>query len=87
MRTQLTDKGGGSAAHAQHFLRCNRLERVAEVGVATRLYFADNEHAIAPRHDVELTARASPVAGDNDVTVALVPSGNKVFSPGGSCHA
>ena len=74
-----THERSGRATQALHLQWGDCLERVAEVGGATGLYFTDHEHTITPSNDVEFAAWATPVAGDDRVALALVPGGNEVF--------
>ena len=62
-----------------HFCRGDCLERVAKVGAAPGLDFTDREHTVTPGNDIEFATWATPVAGDDRVALAHIPSSNEVF--------
>jgi hypothetical protein len=54
------------------------------VVVAASLDLTYDEHTIAPRDHVEFATGASPVAGENFITLAHIPRRHEVFGVSGA---
>jgi hypothetical protein len=74
-----TKKRRGCAAQTQHLAVGYGFERIPECGVASSLHFTHHQHPIAQCDHIKLAAGTPPVAGNDRVTLPLVPRGNEIF--------